>query len=183
MFNSTVGGSSAVAVPVSLGLGDVLRVNFDSVLFTSGSDVLRIDVGTTTALFTVRANLSSTPGAPGGVFVSQGGGSSTINISSLFFNGCPGGCDFIEIEPTSFFSGASSLVIDGIGVTGGFGGGPTTFIDSFLPAVSSAPEPSVWILMILAFVGVATRLKQVKRSLVRMPIYDRQSQFPLTPQV
>lgn len=87
------------------------------------------------------------------------------SINNLFNRGCGilGGCDYIEIFTRRTRRGAGGVEVDYIVVDG-----------EVIEVTSPSPEPSTWALMILAFAGIAIRLKTVRRS-------ARQTQQPVSP--
>ena len=79
-------------------------------------------------------------------------------LTNLAGNGCQaaGGCDFLQLETGGAFFGSPGAVFDAVEINGA----PLT---AALNPVTSAPEPSVWMLMILSFAGLGARMKSVKR--------------------
>lgn len=110
----------------------------------------------------------------------RGGNTRSINISGGLLSGCQilGGCDYIEIITTRTRRGAAGVEIDHVTVDG-------RVVDVAAPT----PEPQTWALMIIAFAGVAARLKQARPNLMQTPraasLPDRHSlalQGPAAPQ-
>lgn len=85
------------------------------------------------AVFTVAQTV--TYGGGGGVF--------TLDFSAGCSGLDPAGCTLLRIVNNAGF-GRGSVILDGVS------------------GVSNAPEPEVWALMILGFIGVAARSKQVR---------------------
>lgn len=91
----------------------------------------------------------------------RAGQSRSINISGGLLSGCQllGGCDYIEIVTTRTRRGAAGVEVDYVTIDG-----------RVVEVTSAAPEPTSWALMIVAFAGVAARLKaRRRRALMRPP--------------
>lgn len=82
----------------------------------------------------------------------------TVNVNNLLQTGCQllGGCDYIEITTTRTRRGAAGVEVDYVVVDG-----------QVVEIASPSPEPSTWALMIIAFVGIAARLKTARPELMR----------------
>ncbi|MCB2112118.1 MAG: hypothetical protein R3C42_02525 [Parvularculaceae bacterium] len=78
----------------------------------------------------------------------------TLTVNNLFQQGCSalGGCDFIFISTIRQRRGANGATVDYVSVNG-----ETTAV------TAPTPELSVWSMMILAFGGLAWRMKARKR--------------------
>ncbi len=78
----------------------------------------------------------------------------SVSFNNLFQIGCSlfGGCDFVSVTTDRARRGADGVVVDYVDVNG-----------EVTEVAAPAPEPSQWTLMILAFAGVAWRLKAARK--------------------
>ena len=178
VFDAALGAStsSAPAGPLaSLGVGDTLRINFSTPFAASGDAVVQVALGTPGIQFSVGAG-QTVAGTSTTTFQQTGLDSSggAINFFSLAFQGCGGGCDFIDITATGINFGSGPLVVNSIGFGSGFqapgNGNPGTFVSSLTSPISSAPEPSTWLMVLVAFFLTALRLKSIRKSTTRWAI-------------
>jgi len=74
----------------------------------------------------------------------------SLTVSNLFQLGCSifQGCNYISITTTRVQNGAPGVNVDYIDING-----------EIVDVTTPAPEPAVWALMTLGFIGVAWRLK------------------------
>lgn len=88
----------------------------------------------------------------------RAGATGNIRVSNGLLSGCQllGGCDYIEIITTRTRRGAGGVEIDYITVDG-----------QVVEVASPSPEPTTWALMIVAFAGIAARLKVVRNERTR----------------
>lgn len=172
VFDATLGGATNNAPAGSLGtigIGDTLRVNFSTPFAASGDAVVQVALGTPGIQFSVGAG-QTVAGTSTTTFQQTGLDSSggAINFFSLAFQGCGGGCDFIDITATGINFGSGPLVVNSIGFGSGFqapgNGNPGTFVSSLTSPITSAPEPSIWLMLIVAFWLIALRMKSIRRS-------------------
>ncbi|MEM8770156.1 MAG: hypothetical protein AAGD92_00780 [Pseudomonadota bacterium] len=119
---------------------ETLFTNFGldlEVLGVSGAGVVRVFAGLTD-------NSADGFGALQAAFAFVGTGGNTINSAALStFCAGLGGCDTYIIQPLF----GTTITVDSV---------------SFNGVVASNPEPSTWAFMILAFAGVAARLKAMR---------------------
>lgn len=113
------------------------------------------------------------PGAFGGLTFTQaatGGFTAPDGSASIFEFTQVTGTGVFEVSTSAFVSGC--LAIGGcntivIGTSGLGAAGGSSFADggtlTFSSVVAASPEPATWILMILGFAGVASRLKNQRR--------------------
>lgn len=82
-------------------------------------------------------------------------GGNTFSISNLFQQGCSvfHGCNYIAITTDRARNGAAGMTVDFVDING-----------EVTEVAAPTPEPSIWMLMILGFVGVAGRLKSLRPS-------------------
>ncbi len=144
------------------GLGQLVPLGeWISLLFTQPFGVSRSD---TVSIFTLAPPVgdarltisfgSWNNGSPVFVDTKSVNAGNTLTVSNLFQRGCSalGGCDFIFITTTRQRNGATGATVDYVSVNGE----PTD-------VAAPTPEPSVWVMMIMGFGGVAWRLKAVRR--------------------
>ena len=76
------------------------------------------------------------------------------NLNNLFRRGCGelGGCNFIEIVTRRTTGSAEGVHVDYVTING-----------EVVSVIAPAPEPQIWAMMILGFVIVGWRLKQIRR--------------------
>jgi len=167
-FEAALGAAGAAAPAgdlLSVNLGETARISFSTPFSSVADEVVRLSFASPGIQYSFRAG-QTIAGVSTVVFSQTGldSSSSPVNFFSLFFQGCSVGCDFLEVEVTGVNFGSAPLVISSVGFTSGFGSGPTSFVSSIAPVTGTAPEPHMWILMIIGFAGVALQLKQVRRS-------------------
>lgn len=155
------GPMTALSTPGD-GLGQLVPLGeWISLLFTQPFGVSRSD---TVSIFTLAPPVgdarltisfgSWNNGSPVFVDTKSVNAGNTLTVSNLFQRGCSalGGCDFIFITTTRQRNGATGATVDYVSVNGE----PTD-------VAAPTPEPSVWVMMIMGFGGVAWRLKAVRR--------------------
>jgi len=172
-FDATLGAAGAGGAPsgplFSVDVGDTVRIQFAAPFATTGDAVVQVAFASPGIQYNFGAG-QSIGGASTTLFQQNGlDSSSTLNLFSLFFTGCGPNCNYIDITPTAVNFGSAPLVVSSIGFGTGFtppgAGVASVFIDSVAPAVSSAPEPSAWLLMIAGFAGITLRLKAIRKKL------------------
>jgi hypothetical protein len=97
------------------------------------------------------------------------GNSRTITANNGLVNGCRllGGCDYVEIITTRTRRGAAGVEVDYVVVDG-----------EVVEVASPTPEPTTWALMIIAFAGVAWRLKAMRGNGARRIVRSVSSTTP-----
>jgi hypothetical protein len=97
------------------------------------------------------------------VLVDDGSGPT---LSADLTSACAGvsatGCSLLRIRNAGSLLGSTGVLLDGVS------------------GVTAAPEPAVWALMILGFIGTAWRLKSARRESARRPAMERIFRFPRT---
>ncbi len=95
------------------------------------------------------------------VIVDSGaGGALNADLTALCAGVSPTGCSLLKIRNAGSLLGSTGIQFDAVS------------------GVTTAPEPSVWALMILGFAGTAMRLKEARRNGNRVRAYDRIFRFP-----
>ncbi len=141
-----------------IGLNQTLGLLFDAPILTNAGDSLTVFTlppasGVARARILIGAYNNGAP-----IFVRGrnviAGGSRTINANASLRNGCRllGGCDYIAIITTRTRRGAAGVEVDYVVVDG-----------EVVEVASPTPEPTTWALMIVAFAGVAARMKTLRR--------------------
>lgn len=182
VLDATVGGSTANAPAgplATIGIGDTLRINFSSPFAANNDAVLQVAFGTPGIQFSISAG-QTVAGTNTTVFQQTNlDSSSTFNLFNLSSQGCAGGCDFLELSATGINFGTGPLAVNSIGFGSGFQapgfGTPGTFVSGLAPTVSSAPEPSTWMMLIVAFCLTGSRLKSLRKE---KPALHRTSMQP-----
>ena len=85
------------------------------------------------------------------------GGAGALSGCSAF-----GGCDYLEITTNAAFFGAPGFGLDAVSFNNA-AATPAFLTGAFNPVAAASPEPSVWLMMIMAFAIVGWRLKIERR--------------------
>lgn len=126
-----------------------------AVLPVTGFNVLAVSIG----------ELISGVATFSGEFVLVDNGSGTAltgDLSSLCSGVSASGCSLLRVRNAGSLLGSTGIALDTVG---GFS------------AVTAAPEPAAWALMILGFIGTAWRLKSARQAGARRPAFDRIFRF------
>jgi len=175
-------GPTAPGTSVTFDPGDLGFLRFDGNITDPGNNVPNLGI-----LFNI---ISAVPSATNDLYISvllgniapTGGGGLTFtrSVTAGFQtpNGNPSIFQFTQVPGTGTFNVNTDAFVDACGAIGGCnsivvgtsglgaaGGG--SFLDggtlTFSSVVAASPEPGVWLLMILGFVGVALRAKADRR--------------------
>lgn len=143
-----------------IALGETLAILLDPAIAADTENSISIFSAAPangTAFATIRIG-SYNNGSPEFVASRNFKAGNSVNIGNLLQNGCQllGGCDYIEIVTTRTTKGAAGVEIDYVTVDG-----------EVVAVTSPTPEPATWALMIVAFAGLAARLKARRRRCVR----------------
>jgi hypothetical protein len=140
----------------SLGMGDVLALVLDTPIgVTGGGNVTIFTVADRPGLAQAEIRIGSyNNGAPTISLTKTVNAGSPSNLANLFGKGCSllGGCDYIEIVTTRTQGTAAAVEVDYVEVDG-----------QIVEIAAPTPEPSVWLLMIVAFILTGARLKQLRK--------------------
>ena len=103
---------------------------------------------------------------------STGTNGTEIDFGFLSWVGCgvSGGCDYIRITALDAYNGSAGIVFDAVEFSG----------VALSSVTGAAPEPAVWMLMIMGFAFIAGRMKQTRSHHIKPVILPSPRQLPGT---
>lgn len=153
-------GSAALLAPG----GDIVLQFASPLTGAAVSPVLLPVVGFNILAVSIGEVISGIPTFSGEfVLVDDGTGAAlSADLTSLCSGVSAAGCSLLRVRNAGSLFGSTGALLDG------------------LSGVTAAPEPSVWALMILGFIGTAWRLKSARRSSTKRPSFERIFRFHRT---